>query len=406
MGSFSYLKIAAIGSGFFALSLVWMTYNAFMPLILSEHIASKALRGGIMGLDNLAAVLLIPFIGSWSDRLDTRYGKRLPFIAVGMPAAAILLTCLVPASRNLWSLMALDVFFLIAMTIYRAPVIALMPDSTPFEKRAKANGVINFMGGLGTLTALMLIGRLWDLNHNYPFLLSSAFMLASFVFLWFQVDRSPSFNDASTNENDEAMLAKSLRQGLKLLFTKPYRKQLYVLIGIFFFFFGFSGIEAQFTTYATESLGLTGGQASMTLGFFVLALVAFSIPAGMLGSKFGKLSMMTMGSLVLAIVFFAAPFFHSMLALRCLFVLGGMGWAMILIQAYPTVADMGGKSDVGLMTGFYYFFSMSSAIIGPPLLGLVIDKLGYPAMFFTAASSELVALAFMYRARVTLSTGA
>jgi len=42
---FSYGRIAAIGAGFFALSVAWMLYNTFMPIILGDFIDSRALRG-------------------------------------------------------------------------------------------------------------------------------------------------------------------------------------------------------------------------------------------------------------------------------------------------------------------------------------------------------------------------
>lgn len=60
-----------------------------MPLILGQHIERTSIIGAIMGLDNLLAVLLIPFIGAWSDKVRTKYGKRLPFLIVGMPLAAL-----------------------------------------------------------------------------------------------------------------------------------------------------------------------------------------------------------------------------------------------------------------------------------------------------------------------------
>ncbi|UTR16805.1 hypothetical protein MM221_09955 [Salipaludibacillus sp. LMS25] len=42
------------------------------------------------------------------------------------------------------------------MTIYRAPVIALMPDHTPPEKCSSTNGIINVMGR-GTIIALIQV---------------------------------------------------------------------------------------------------------------------------------------------------------------------------------------------------------------------------------------------------------
>src|SRR5690625_5484007 len=85
----SYGKILAIGSGFLALTLVWTVYNTYMPLLLGDFIERRAIRGGIMGLDNLMAVILIPVIGSWSNRTKSPIGGRLPFIVIGMPIAAI-----------------------------------------------------------------------------------------------------------------------------------------------------------------------------------------------------------------------------------------------------------------------------------------------------------------------------
>src|SRR5690625_2502305 len=124
--------------------LVWTLYNAFMPLILGEYIESRAIRGGIMGLDNLLAVILIPVIGSWSDRLKSPFGGRLPFLVIGMPIAALFFILIpIVSQTSLWLLLAVDILFLLAMTIYRAPVIALMPDHTPPKKRSTANGVID-----------------------------------------------------------------------------------------------------------------------------------------------------------------------------------------------------------------------------------------------------------------------
>src|SRR5690606_26585477 len=108
-----------------------------------------ALRGAIMGLDNLLALLLIPVVGAWSDRVSSPPGSRLPFIVVALPAAGLLLAALPFASGALLTLIVVDLVFLLAMTVLRAPVIALMPDHVAPERRSQANGLINLMGGIG-----------------------------------------------------------------------------------------------------------------------------------------------------------------------------------------------------------------------------------------------------------------
>ncbi|MFN7249695.1 MAG: MFS transporter [Anaerobacillus sp.] len=403
---FSYSKIFVIGSGFFALMLVWTFYNAYMPLILGEYIESRAIRGAIMGLDNLLAVLLIPVIGAWSDRLDTKIGNRLPFLVIGMPIAALFFI-LIPygATVTLWVLLVVDIVFLFAMTIYRAPVIALMPDHTPSEKRSTANGIINFMGGIGAIVALFGLSTLYGIDRTYPFIVAGLLLLLAFMLLYFTVDRHPPYVGRTDDELEETQAAKSFFHGLRLLKKPEFRGHLFILIAIFLYFIGYTGIEALFTVYAVEYLQMEESAAGFTLGFFSLAFVLFAIPAGLLGSKRGKAPMMLLGLILLPMIFISIPFlplldnlFPSMnevLLLQIILFIGGIAWAFINVQAYPLVADLGGKSKIGFFTGLYYLFSMASAIIAPGLLGLLMDLFTHPALFFGAAASFVIAFLFL-----------
>lgn len=401
--SFSYGKILAIGSGFFALSLVWMVYNTFMPLILGEFIDSRAIRGSIMGLDNLLAVVLIPVIGAWSDRLDTRLGGRLPFLVVGMPAAALFFILLpIVSESTLWQLLIIDVLFLFAMTIYRAPVIALMPDHTPQEKRSTANGLINFMGGVGALLALFALAPLYDSAKSYPFIIGGAVLLLAFVLLFLIVDRRPAYVNVETENSEETMALTSLRRDIGKLVHPTFRGHLLILTAIFLYFIGYSGVEAQFSVYATEYLGASGGEAGLTLGFFSLSFVLFAVPAGLLGSRLGKSQTMLLGLVCLPAIFLILPWVTSFLWLKILLFIGGIAWALINVQAYPLVADLGGTTKIGFFTGMYYLFSMASSVVAPAILGLTMDLFGHPALFFSAAASFVVAFILLRKGMGTL----
>lgn len=393
---FSYGKILAIGSGFLALTLVWTVYNTYMPLLLGDFIESRAIRGGIMGIDNLMAVILIPIIGAWSDRLKTPLGGRLPFIIVGMPLAAIFFILLPFMSKtNLILLLVVDIIFLLAMTIYRAPVIALMPDHTPVKKRSNANGAINFMGGVGALIALFALAPLYDVKFTYPFIIGGLVLIIAFLVLYLVVDRNPPYVGQAEEEADETQALQALKNDIGKLFNQEYRGHLFILIAIFLYFIGYSGLEAQFSVYATEHLGASGGEAGFTLGFFSLSFVLFAIPAGLVGSKLGKDKTMLIGLVFLPLIFISMPFFTSLTTLKVLLLIGGVAWALINVQAYPLVADLGGRTRIGFFTGMYYLFSMASSIVAPGLLGLSMDLLGHPSLFFSAASSFLIAFVFL-----------
>ncbi len=139
-----YKKTFILGLGFFAISLTWPLYNYYIPLFLKTYIKSQFWINSIMTLDNILAITLIPVFGSLSDRTNTRFGRRMPYLLIGIPISAILFA-LLPQYSSFTSLMIILISFNLAMAIYRAPTVALMPDITPRPLRSKANGIINFM---------------------------------------------------------------------------------------------------------------------------------------------------------------------------------------------------------------------------------------------------------------------
>lgn len=386
---FSYLTVAAIGGGFFGVSVVWALYNAYMPLLLGAFIESRALRGAVMGLDNAFALALIPIIGAWSDGVRGSLGQRLPFIVVGMPLAALFVG-LLPLQGTLWLLLGVDILFLLAMTLLRAPLIALMPDHTPSEKRASANGVINFMGGLGGILAFFALAPLYDVAPRLPFLAAGGVLLLALVCLWLSAERHPPYTSPAEGRGNALG---SLLRGVKGLAGIEYRTARFTLFAVALYFVGFSGLEAQFSTYATEALGLSGGRAGVLLGMFSVSFVLFALPAGFLGNRVGKARLMLAGLFSLTFLFTLAPLLTS--SLPVFLFTAGLGWALVNVPAYALVADLGGETRIGFFTGMYYLFSMTGAVVGPGLIGLAMDAFGAASLFWGSAVAFLLAAGFL-----------
>src|SRR5690554_4326167 len=92
----NYPQIFLIGFGFLASSLAWSVYNSQVPLILEQRfLLSNTVIGAIMTIDNFFGVIFQPLIGAWSDNTRTRLGRRMPWIAIGIPVCALFFT-LVP----------------------------------------------------------------------------------------------------------------------------------------------------------------------------------------------------------------------------------------------------------------------------------------------------------------------
>ena len=83
-------KLFLIGFGFFGVSVLWSLYNTYVPLLLDGKFGLDSVAISIiMVLDNIAAFLIQPAVGVWSDGLRTKIGRRLPFIIIGAPIAAV-----------------------------------------------------------------------------------------------------------------------------------------------------------------------------------------------------------------------------------------------------------------------------------------------------------------------------
>ena len=176
---FNYGKIFLLGFGFFGVSVLWSIYNAFVPIFLAERFGlAPAWIGFFMTLDNLAALFIQPPVGAWSDKLRSPIGRRMPFILIGAPISALAFG-IIPVAAVLPLFVACTTTLLLSMALWRTPVVALMPDITPSNKRSQANGIINFMGGIGAIIAFLIGGQLYAKNPAYPFWMGSVLVIVS-----------------------------------------------------------------------------------------------------------------------------------------------------------------------------------------------------------------------------------
>jgi Na+/melibiose symporter-like transporter len=374
-------KTFLLGFGFFGVSVIWSVYNAFVPVFLADRFLMAAgFIGFFMTLDNIAAMIIQPAVGSWSDRLRTPIGRRIPFIIVGAPIAAAAFI-LLPLSKALWLFFLAAVMLLLSMAVWRTPVVALMPDITPSKYRSQANGIINFMGGLGAIIAYLGGAKLYDINPNYPFWLGAALVAVSAILVFIFIKEPKEIVESEKETPD-------LISSIKIILGDEDKSALRILLAIFFWFIAYNGIEAFFTLYARNHLGLTESDGSRLLGQLSLLFVIFSLPSGYIGASLGRKKTIMGGILLMAACvasMFVLPVSDLTHLLTSLPVLGdvpvigailmaaGIAWALININSLPMVVDMTENSRIGTYTGLYYLFSTLAAILGPIVYGQVIQ---------------------------------
>jgi len=411
---FNYGKIFLLGFGFFGISIIWGVYNAFVPVFLADKFQLDVRWiGFFMTLDNIAALLIQPPVGAWSDRLRTPIGRRMPFILIGAPIGAIAFG-FIPVAAILPLFVACTSTLLLSMAFWRTPAIALMPDITPSQFRSQANGIINLMGGVGAILSFMVGASLYELNPAYPFWMGSVLVIVAGLLVFAFIKEPKEFAPGEQ--------IPSMWESLMDVIQDKDKSALRILLAIFFWFLGYTAVEAFFNLYAINHLGMTEANGARLLGELSFTFVLSAIPAGYIGSRFGRrrtiITGLTLMSLVLLGIFFLLPetllkpLFNLpllgivpetgapavLVVLGALMMLAGVSWALININSLPMVVDMTDAARIGTYTGLYYLFSTLSAIVGPNSNGWIISLSGnnYNSIMIVAPIFMVVAMALMW----------
>ncbi len=413
---FNFGKIFVLGFGFLGISLLWSIYDDFVPIFLQAGRPDFSKGAGvngfglgttqtgfIMGLDNFAAVFILPFVGGFSDRLQTRIGRRKPFILVGAPIAAIAFA-LAPFAlgKPLGLFIASLMITLLAMDIFRTPVVALMPDLTPPALRSQSNGIINFMGGLGGVVAALVGGTLFNKSPIAPFLLGAGGMLVAqaIVLLTVREPERVGQNDHAPEKDEEAVSLGLLPSLAKVV--KDSDKSAALLLGaICFWFLGQSAWGTWFTSYVIQLVHqngalLTTGEAVVLKSTFTTASLVSAIPSGAVGAYLGRKNTILLGLAILAASILACYFALDAVWMRPILTVAGVGWMFVVVNSLPLVLDFAPKGRAGTYTGLYYLASQTASFLGPFLSGGLFDLTNKNYHLLALYSPVMLLIAFAF----------
>ena len=373
-----YKKTILTGFGFLATSIAWAIYDPYITKILNKILSESsmisdwsnaianaipwigdfaaaqgestvALGGGftlvplfigiIMTFDNIFGVIFQPTFGKLSDNCHSKLGKRRPFIVSCAPISAVLFALIPFVALNVKGDLALPltmlvvILFVFSMSLWRAPVVALMPDLTPPELRSEGNAVINLMGGLGSAIG-MIAGTIGialcaaftglttaevkaneTISFPYVFIIGSIVMILGMLVLLFFVkeqDTSIKLKGEANQYADEKARKKAQKEAIKAQkaalkatkLTKGERKSLIFMLGcLFFLFCAANAITTFFSLFAQEILHMITSEATAIMLLFAVAAAIGALPAGKAGKKFGRKKTILAGLAVFLVAF-------------------------------------------------------------------------------------------------------
>lgn len=427
----NYGRTFLIGLAFLSISSFWQVYDNIIPLMLKNTFElGETVTGVVMALDNVLAIFLLPVFGSISDKVDTKLGKRTPFIITGTVLAVIFLLMLPVADKaqNLPLFVGALFGVLIAMGIYRSPAVALMPDLTPNRLRSRANAVINLLGAVGGVYSLIMIKLLvgTGLRPDYEplFISVAAVMVIAVLVLVLTIrEKKIAAQVAAEEEAQESAAAGKVSEeaaagqkaeileenagnkekaGKKgtVLAPEVKRSMIFMLASIFLWFTAYNAVTTAFSRYTVEVWKLEGGGFADCLMVATVAAIISYIPIGQISGRFGRKKTIMGGVLLMAACYFAAIFVTEYVpVINVAFALIGVAWAAINVNSYPMIVAMSEGADIGKFTGTYYTFSMAAQIMTPILSGYLLEHVSYTTLFPYAMVFSLLAFLTMTQVR-------
>ena len=483
----NYKQTFLIGFGFMACMLLWSVYNSYVPVILRSKLSIIFESGGafadfinnhsymswvsvalivnaIMTIDNLFGVVFQPYFGKKSDHTRSKLGKRMPYIVLCLPICAVFFV-LVPvaatvraAGLSILLMMSVIILFNFTMSVWRSPVVSLMPDFTPSHLQSDANAVINIMGGIGQMIGFVVgslaaavvgilgfgemsealkaktndLGEIIDpvtgelilkngevqyVNYTPIFVVAAVIAIISLVILVVFYVRNKKYDlSANVGFEKEAAGKKEKIKIKDLPISKEERRSLIIMLAALFLINNATeAIIPNFTNFANSTLKVAPIYSTLMMAVFAVSLALFGIPAGIMGRKIGRKKTIIIG-LITIVAMFAVYLTVSQIlpanadgsvnkftwiTLWVALVVGGAAIGCVNINTLPLVLAIGGREYVGTFTGYYYTATFSAAVTGPILCGLVIGlfREDYNYMFLFCAIMFAVGLAVITQVR-------
>lgn len=402
----NYGRTFFIGLAFLSISAFWQMYDSIVPLIMKNTFGlGDTVTNTVMALDNVLALFLLPIFGTLSDKVDTKFGKRMPFIVVGTILAVFFISLLPIADKqqNLVMFVGALFFALLSMGLYRSPSVALMPDLTPNHLRSRANAVINLMGAVGGVYSLimikLLVGKEDRPDYQPLFISVCALMVVAVGILVITIRENKIKKQmVEVHRNEEPAHEETNDAGKEktVLSKEVKRSMLFMLASIFLWFTAYNAVTTAFSRYTKVVWKMEGGSFANCLMVATVAAIISYIPIGHIATKIGRKKTIMGGILLMASCYGVAIFadeYHPLINIA--FALIGAAWAAIGVNSYPMIVAMSEGADIGKFTGTYYTCSMSAQILTPILSGILLENVSYRTLFPYALVFSLLAFLTM-----------
>ncbi len=334
--------------GNFGISIINGTFLSYiLYFYLDQAFIGFAEGGFIMGIalaiGRIVDAIVNPIVGSKSDNFRSKFGRRKPFVLMGIAPLIILYIFLWTPPLGTGSLV-ISIYVLILISVFDAiftflvvPVYALLPEiAVSSEGRLSVSMYSNLFAVFATVIAVALAPILYE-NFGYPFsAVLFSIIIALSILPLLSIKEKPEYQEIEKTSFIEA---------LKISFKNP-PYQLF-LINKTSIEFAFRILNAIMPFLIVSVIGLKLSEVFIISAFLFVAAIVSVVMWEKLSVKYGKkityLSTMAIFAFPLALswLFLILPDMGSRIILGIIFgVFGGLGMGGIWIISPVLIADI------------------------------------------------------------------
>jgi MFS family permease len=382
--------LAILGVPTFALALAITTVSTYLPVLAGDFSNSSIVIGLLIGGEGLIALWLPLVVGSWSDRLRTPLGSRLPFILAATPALVLALAVLGFVQSIAQAAIVVAVFFVAYFVAYE-PYRALYPDLVDQEIAGRAQSSQAIFRGLGTFLALVGGGLLISVSDPLPFLAAALIVglsMGAFCVAGVRHRRRE-------RPVQEEAVGEVVRHVADLV--RGRRDLQAFLVANALWELALSALKTFVVLYVTKTLGLSLAGSSLAIGVAATVVLVGALVSGKIGDNLGRARVMRVALLFYGLGLMI-PFVSTVpwvVALAAPLVAFGGGVTMSL--PYALLMPMMPRGAHGAVTGLYSLSRGVGTSLGPLLAGVAIEAAGedYRWTWLVCGAAILVSIPVM-----------
>ena len=410
------------------LSLYWFATNTHWTAILMVLLPAQVLQmvpedvkgqtvGLILGLGAAVSMVVAPFFGALSDRIRTRWGRRKPFLmigvvgnVVGLVAVAYIPTAGLASPVPLY--LAAFMWIELCNNVATAPYSALIPDLVAEEQRGSASGWLGLMTMLGSFAG-GVGGLFLGIQALYFFVILVMVVVTLISVATIQEPSPPPVQPLRLGEFLRGLLSPFASRD----FTWVFMTRLLVVMGTF-------TVQEFLQYYLRDTIGgpyrlfgsVVAEQPEQAVSFFVTTLligaVISSLLAGILSDRYGRKLMVYISGGLQGLVVLVMIFFHDYTLAVLMGVVFGLGYGAYESVDWALASDvLPSQEDYAKDMGVWHVSFTLPQVVALPIAGVLLDRfqligkdvgqpnLGYTVIFLVAFAYFVLGTVFVGRIR-------